>query len=50
MRDDFNKSSFCETMSSAHACSAAMVRSLSHCFVVSLSLALSLCVRVFVNE
>ena len=34
MRDDFNRSSFCETMSFAHACSAAMVRAMFCCFQI----------------
>ncbi|CAE7034957.1 unnamed protein product [Symbiodinium sp. CCMP2592] len=37
MRDDFNKSSFCETMSSAHACSAAMEDFLSSDTVADLA-------------
>ncbi|CAE7835815.1 unnamed protein product, partial [Symbiodinium sp. KB8] len=37
MRDDFNKSSFCETMSSAHACSAAMEDFLSSDAVADLA-------------
>ena len=32
MRADFNKSSFCEMMSSAHSCSSAMVRTLPHLY------------------